>query len=113
MFSARAVETKFCNFVYVCLALSLVLLCGADKVENLDQRSRANLRPTVLKTHLGPRMLELGARTPINPPGSGYHGEVMIAADPESQDNLIVCGFRANQESGAAYEGYVYWSGDG
>jgi len=37
----------------------------------------------------------------------------MIAADPQSDNNLIVCGFRANQRTGSAYEGYVYQSSDG
>ena len=59
------------------------------------------------------RSLVVGPRTPINPPNVGYHGEVMAAADPQSSDNLIVCGYRANQRRGTGYEGYVYQSGDG
>ena len=59
------------------------------------------------------RALFVGPRTPVNPPNVGYHGEVMAAADPQSPDNLIVCGFRANQKTGTGYEGYVYQSGDG
>src|SRR5437667_3417882 len=62
---------------------------------------------------LSPQRFVLGPRTPVNPPNVGYHGEVMAVADPESNNNLIVCGFRANQQTGAAYEGYVYQSGDG
>lgn len=56
--------------------------------------------------------LVLGPRTPINPPNVGYHGEIMAAADPESADTLIVCGYRANQRTGSGYEGYVYQSSD-
>ena len=37
----------------------------------------------------------------------------MVAADPQSDKNLIVCGFRTNQRMGSAYEGYVYQSSDG
>ena len=37
----------------------------------------------------------------------------MAAADPQSNDNLIVCGYRANQRTGTGYEGYVYQSRDG
>jgi hypothetical protein len=55
----------------------------------------------------------LGPRTPVSPPLIAYHGEVMLAADPESDKDLIVCGFRSNERSGSAYEGYVYHSGDG
>jgi len=36
----------------------------------------------------------------------------MAVADPESDNNLIVCGFRTNQRTGAGYEGYVYQSSD-
>jgi hypothetical protein len=60
-----------------------------------------------------PQALVLGPRTPVNPPIVGYHGGVMVAADPESDNNLIVCGYRSNQKSGSAYEGYVYQSADG
>jgi len=55
----------------------------------------------------------LGPRTPISPPNVGYHGGVEVVADPESEKNLIVCGYRANQQTGTYYEGYVYQSGDG
>jgi hypothetical protein len=37
----------------------------------------------------------------------------MVAADPESAENLLVCGFRANPRTGSGSEGYVYYSGDG
>jgi hypothetical protein len=51
-------------------------------------------------------------RTPVNPFGVGQHLQTMVAADPESADNLIVCGARMNPRTGAAYEGYVYQSND-
>src|SRR5258705_5120548 len=60
-----------------------------------------------------PATLIVGPRTPVNPFGAGHHMEVMAAADPESPDNLIVSGARANPRTGAAYEGYVYQSNDG
>jgi hypothetical protein len=53
-----------------------------------------------------------GPRTPVNPPDVGYHGEVIVVADPESADNLMVCGYRTNPRTGAGYEGYVYRSDD-
>jgi hypothetical protein len=54
----------------------------------------------------------LEPRIPVNPPNVGYAGQVLLAADPESDSNLIVCGFRENQRTGSAYEGYVYQSSD-
>ena len=56
--------------------------------------------------------LIVGPRTPINSFGAGHHLQTMVAADPESADNLIVCGARMNPRTGAAYEGYVYQSND-
>lgn len=55
----------------------------------------------------------LGPRTPVSPPNVGYHGGVDVAVDPESENNLIVCGYRANQKTGTYYEGYIYHSSDG
>ncbi|HVI07422.1 MAG TPA: hypothetical protein VND65_03910 [Candidatus Binatia bacterium] len=65
-----------------------------------------------LHTVNGTRIVRVGPRTPLNPANTGYHGQVVVAADPESAANLIVCGFRADQRRGAAYEGYVYQSTD-
>jgi len=65
-----------------------------------------------MTTPLGRRALVAGPRIPVNPPYVGYHGEVEVAADPESAENLIVCGYRANARTGSGYEGYVYQSAD-
>jgi hypothetical protein len=72
-----------------------------------------SLRENILAAPAGPRALVVGPRIPVNPPQSGYHGEVMAAADPESAENLLVCGFRANPRTGSGSEGYVYNSSDG
>ncbi len=88
-----------------CVLLSCLVVVGQDTSETSLRGKAGSEQPS--------RMLVLGPRTPINPPYAGYHGGVMIAADPESKNNLIVCGYRANQRTGAAYEGYVYHSGDG
>lgn len=79
------------------------------------QRSIARIRSEdeVINTPQGPRSIVAGPRTPVSPASTGYHGEVVVAADPGSPGNIIVCGFRANQGTGAAYEGYVYQSSDG
>jgi hypothetical protein len=67
----------------------------------------------VIKTPQGLRSIVVGPRTPVSPASVGYHGEVVVSADPGSPGNIIVCGFRADQRTGAAYEGYVYQSSDG
>lgn len=94
-------------FVLLSLATSAGIPPGqrtaADASSNLNTASSPR----------GVRGFVVGPRTPINPPGTGYHGEVTAAADPQSAKNLIVCGFRGNPQTGAAYEGYVYQSGDG
>lgn len=90
-----------------------VLLCvAATPGPALAQIGPAGSRGDVIETSRGLREVAVGPRTPVSPPLSGYHGEVVVAADPESGKNLIVCGFRADQRTGAAYEGYVYQSGD-
>ena len=66
----------------------------------------------IIETPQGPRAIVVGPRTPVNPADTGYHGEVVLSSDPDSEKNLIVCGFRADQRTGAAYEGYVYQSDD-
>jgi hypothetical protein len=93
----------------------IILFLSADSYAALAQQADANthVSENTLSTPDGPRALVLGPRIPVNPPDSGYHGEVMIAADPESADNLIVCGYRADPRTGSGYEGYVYQSGDG
>lgn len=83
--------------------------CASDRATNPDATSNTN----TFDVPQGTRSLVLGPRTPVNPPNVGYHGEVMAAADPQSPNNLIVCGYRANQRTGAGYEGYIYQSGDG
>src|SRR6266853_2617760 len=94
------------------------MLCGSSASSDSVSHQQDNNANTVSQANTGaapqgPRTFVLGPRTPINPPQVGYHGEVMIAADPQSDNNLIVCGFRANQRTGSAYEGYVYQSSDG
>lgn len=79
----------------------------------LDDEGSGRLKGSTLAVLQSPQTLVLGPRTPINPPFVGYHGEAAVAVDPESDDNLIVCGYRSNQKSGTAYEGYVYHSADG
>jgi len=96
------------------LATSAILgvLAGAGIVLAQPDTTPILSREYTLTTPRGPRVLLLGPRIPVNPPDVGYHGEVMAAADPESDDNLIVCGYRANMRTGSGYEGYVYQSDD-
>jgi hypothetical protein len=100
----------------VCLAAAFIV-SGSPHSSNtaLGQHGSTKTSSGVntLRTPKDPGKFVLGPRTPINPANAGYHGEVMAAADPESDNNLIVCGYRANQKTGSAYEGYVYQSGDG
>ncbi len=103
---------RFAAFLIGTTAI-LCLFAGSNAV--LAQHAKVNTHASedTLGTPHGPRVLVLGPRIPVNTPGSGYQGEVMVAADPESADNLIVCGYRANPRTGSGYEGYVYQSGDG
>lgn len=87
-------------------------LNSAETVRQPHHLQEKTRESSVVETLGGPRSLVSGPRTPVNPANSGYSGEVVASADPESQDNLIVCGFRENQRTGAAYEGYVYQSRD-
>ena len=102
--------------IRVCLTAAFILAGSPDTSNTAlaqDGSTKTSSGLNTLSTPRDPGKFVLGPRTPINPANVGYHGEVMAAADPEAANNLIVCGFRANQKTGSAYEGYVYQSGDG
>jgi hypothetical protein len=100
--------------VFLVAALLLVWLTSRpDTLVGQDNEPNATSDVAMFRTSQSPQALVIGPRIPVNPPIVGYHGEVMVAADPESSDDLIACGFRSNERTGAAYEGYVYHSGDG
>jgi hypothetical protein len=88
------------------------LMSGPNALAGQGNEPKATSDVGMFRTSPSPRTLVIGPRTPVNPPIVGYHGETMVAADPESSNDLIVCGFRSNERTGAAYEGYVYHSGD-
>ena len=115
MRSVVAKKWKFRFLSFVCLPITLLwgLSTGSYGGFRRDNNPDATSNVNTLGPPHGPQTSVLGPRTPVNPPNVGYHGEVMAAADPQSPNNLIVCGYRANQRTGAGYEGYVYQSGDG
>jgi hypothetical protein len=115
MLSLVAGTPKSLSSELLCLTATLLLCASTTTDIALAQDGSHNPTPNVsmLPSPPSPRAFVIGPRTPINPPDVGYHSEVMAAADPESANNLIVCGFRANPRTGSAYEGYVYQSGDG
>ena len=116
MRSRVAEKRRVCLLGFVCLATTLISLglsTGSYGASRRNNNPDAGSNVTTLSTPPEPRPLILGPRTPVNPPNVGYPGEVMAAADPQSDNNLIVCGYRANQQTGTGYEGFVYQSGDG
>ena len=115
MRSVVAKRWKFRLLGFVCLPITLLwgLSTASYGAFGRDNNPDATSNVNKLGPPHGPQTSVLGPRTPVNPPSVGYHGEVMAAADPQSPNNLIVCGYRANQRTGAGYEGYVYQSGDG
>src|SRR5580698_78505 len=104
---AKRTRTLFLGVIFLATTFSLLTRCRGAFAGDTKPHSIA------FDTRQTSRTLFVGPRTPVNPPNVGYHGEVMAAADPQSPDNLMVCGFRANQKTGTGYEGYVYQSGDG
>lgn len=104
---AKRARILFLSVIFLATTFSLLIRCRCAFAGDTKTNSIA------FDTRRTSRTLFVGPRTPVNPPNVGYHGEVMAAADPQSPENLMVCGFRTNQKTGTGYEGYVYQSGDG
>lgn len=95
------------------LSAAVAWLACANAVEGADAM-RLDAGATRLPTGAQDApVLVFGPRTPVDPPRVAHHRQVMVFADPESADTLVVSGARANPERAAGFEGYVYRSGDG
>ena len=110
-----ALRRKLGCWESICLTAILVSSmspASRNPVPAVPHTTNASANGSAISVFPHPQTLVMGPRTPINPPMVGYHGQVVVTSDPESENNLIVCGARSNQKRGTAYEGFVYQSAD-